>query len=206
MLLWVLPTPPLATTKPDARQLIATTKQTALNDKIAHRNGSAADERRVEAVSAVFRIILPYARVVMGDIFPSGDTFFLSTDTPDSDILLFFGYFSRNMRCINISFHNKKNNNSEHCYSLISLCVSVCVFLFISHSLFLFLSMILTSIAVPSIKPCARTIRFALGENTHFFYRHQPLGRSHRLSVRGASRRLYPTKHPSQIDRLYTFL
>lgn len=126
-MLLLLPTPPLATTKPDARQLIATTKQTALNDKIAHRNGSAADERRVEAVSAVFRIILPYARVVMGDIFPSGDTFFLSTDTPDSDILLFFGYFSRNMRCINISFHNKKNNNSEHCYSLISLSLCLCV-------------------------------------------------------------------------------
>jgi hypothetical protein len=90
MLLLLLPTPPLATTKPDARQLIATTKQTALNDKIAHRNGSAADERRVEAVSAVFRIILPYARVVMGDIFPSGDTFFLSTDTPP---ILTFCYF-----------------------------------------------------------------------------------------------------------------
>ena len=141
-----------------------------------------------------------------GRYFSFRRLFFLSTD---SDILLFFG-FSRNMRCINVSFHNKKNNNSEHCYSLISLslCLCVCVplHLSLSHSLFLFLSMILTSIAVPSIKPCARTIRFALGENTHFFYRHQPLGRSHRLSVRGASRRLYPTKHPSQIDRLYTFL
>jgi hypothetical protein len=76
-MLLLLPTPPLATTKTDTRQLIATTKHTALNDKIAHRNGSAADERRVEAVSAVFRIILPHACVVMGDIFPSGDFFFV---------------------------------------------------------------------------------------------------------------------------------
>ena len=204
-----MPTPPLATTKPDARQLIATTKQTALNDKIAHRNGSAADERRVEAVSAAFRIILPYACVGMWRYFSFRRHFFFCRPIPtDSDTLLFFGYFSRNMRCINISFHNKKNNNSEHCYSLISLslCLCVCVPLHLSLSHSLFLSTILTSIAVPSIKPCARTIRFALGENTHFFYRHQPLGRSHRLSVRGASRRLYPTKHPSQIDRLYTFL
>jgi hypothetical protein len=90
MLLWVLPTPPLATTKPDARQLIATTKQTALNDKIAHRNGNAVDERRVEAVSAVFRIILPYARVVMGDIFPSGDTFFFCRPIPPILTFLYF--------------------------------------------------------------------------------------------------------------------
>ena len=73
-----------------------------------------------------------------GDIFPSGKHFFFCRPIPtDSDILLFFGYFSRNMRCINISFHNKKNNNSEHCYSLISLslCLCVCVPLHLSLSL-----------------------------------------------------------------------
>ena len=57
-----------------------------------------------------------------------------------------------------------------------------------------------TSTAVLSIKPCARTTRFALDGNRRFFCRHQPLGQSHRLLAKGASRRLYLAKHPSQID------